>query len=49
MVWSPKYRRNVLVDGVDERLKSILVEVAEAAGIFVNTESWHNVIYTVHF
>ncbi|MEH7494475.1 IS200/IS605 family transposase [Neobacillus niacini] len=29
MVWCPKYRRNVLVDGVDERLKSILLEVAE--------------------
>ncbi len=29
MVWCPKYRRNVLIDGVDERLKSILLEVAE--------------------
>ncbi|MBT2701119.1 IS200/IS605 family transposase [Bacillus sp. ISL-40] len=29
VVWCPKYRRNVLVDGVDERLKSILLEVAE--------------------
>ena len=29
VVWCPKYRRNVLVDGVDERLKSILFEVAE--------------------
>ena len=28
VVWCPKYRRNVLVDGVDERLKSILLEVA---------------------
>ncbi|MGF6950236.1 putative transposase [Neobacillus sp. B4I6] len=29
VVWCPKYRRNVLIDGVDERLKSILLEVAE--------------------
>ncbi|PGY12640.1 IS200/IS605 family transposase [Bacillus sp. AFS031507] len=29
VVWCPKYRRNVLMDGVDERLKSILLEVAE--------------------
>ncbi|CRK82851.1 transposase IS200-family protein [Neobacillus massiliamazoniensis] len=28
VVWSPKYRRNVLVEEVDERLKSILFEVA---------------------
>src|SRR4051794_27036507 len=28
VVWCPKYRRNVLVDGVDKRLKSILLEVA---------------------
>ncbi|WP_090634945.1 IS200/IS605 family transposase [Neobacillus massiliamazoniensis] len=28
VVWCPKYRRNVLVEGVDERLKSILFEVA---------------------
>jgi len=29
VVWCPKYRRNVLVDGVDERLKSILIEVVK--------------------
>jgi putative transposase len=28
VVWCPKYRRPVLVDGVDTRLKSILGEVA---------------------
>lgn len=28
VVWCPKYRRNVLVDGVDERLKEILAETA---------------------
>jgi putative transposase len=27
--WCPKYRRSVLINGVDERLKSILLEVAE--------------------
>ena len=29
VVWCPKYRRPVLVNGVDERLKSILNDVAE--------------------
>jgi putative transposase len=28
VVWSPKYRRPVLIDGVDERLKDILRDVA---------------------
>ena len=28
VVWCPKYRRGVLVSGVDERLKAILREVA---------------------
>ena len=28
VVWCPKYRRSVLVNGVDERLKAILREVA---------------------
>ena len=27
VVWTPKYRRAVLVDGVDERLKTILADV----------------------
>lgn len=27
VVWTPKYRRSVLVDGVDERLKVIIAEV----------------------
>lgn len=27
VVWTPKYRRSVLVDGVDERLKTILSEM----------------------
>ncbi len=29
VVWCPKYRRSVLVNGVEERLKSILREVAQ--------------------
>lgn len=29
VVWCPKYRRSVLVDGVDVRLKAILQDVAE--------------------
>lgn len=29
VVWCPKYRRSVLVNGVDERLKAILREVAD--------------------
>lgn len=29
VVWCPKYRRKVLVDGVDERLKQICRDVAE--------------------
>jgi putative transposase len=28
VVWCPKYRRKVLIDGVDTRLKAILLEVA---------------------
>lgn len=28
VIWCPKYRRKVLKDGVDERLKKILLEVA---------------------
>lgn len=29
VVWCPKYRRKVLVDGVDERLKTVIREVCE--------------------
>lgn len=29
VVWCPKYRRKVLINGVDERLKTILYEVAK--------------------
>lgn len=29
VIWCPKYRRSVLIDGVDRRLKRILKEVAK--------------------
>ena len=29
VIWCPKYRRSVLVDGIDERLKTILYETVE--------------------
>jgi putative transposase len=32
VVWCPKYRRNVLIDGVDERLKTILLDIATEVG-----------------
>jgi putative transposase len=32
VVWCPKYRRKVLVNGVDERLKTILLETIEKWG-----------------
>jgi putative transposase len=30
IMWCPKYRRSVLVDGPDERLKKIIARVCEA-------------------
>lgn len=32
VVWCPKYRRGVLVDGVDDRLKEVINEVALEKG-----------------
>ncbi|MEW6422991.1 MAG: IS200/IS605 family transposase, partial [Deinococcota bacterium] len=32
VVWTPKYRRSVLVEGVDERLKVILADVCTETG-----------------
>ena len=32
IVWCPKYRRKVLIEGVDTRLKEILLEVATELG-----------------
>ena len=35
VVWCPKYRRRVLVEGVDERLKEIIDQVAEERSVEV--------------
>lgn len=35
MIWCPKYRRKVLMDGVDERLKELLREKAAELGITI--------------
>ncbi len=35
VVWCPKYRRRVLVQGVDERLKEIIHQVAEERAVEV--------------
>jgi putative transposase len=32
LIWCPKYRRRVLVGGVDARLKAIIAEVAAEVG-----------------
>ena len=32
LIWCPKYRRRVLVDGVDERCKELLAEKAAEHG-----------------
>lgn len=32
LIWCPKYRRSVLVDGVDERLKELLLNKAKRDG-----------------
>ena len=37
IVFCPKYRRSVLVHGVDERLKEILYETAEENGIVIKS------------
>lgn len=37
IVWCPKYRRKVLVDGVDIRLKEILAQIAEESGCIIET------------
>ena len=35
LVWSPKYRRSVLVPPVDERLKTVLAEVIQEQGAWL--------------
>lgn len=37
IIWCPKYRRKVLVDGVDTRLKEVLVQIAEESGCTIDT------------
>jgi putative transposase len=37
IIWCPKYRRKILVNGVDERLKVVLREIAEEYGCHVGT------------
>ncbi len=35
IIWCPKYRRRVLVDGVDQRLKNIIYQQADELGVEV--------------
>jgi putative transposase len=35
LIWCPKYRRKVLVNGVDERLKVLLLEKAEKLKVVI--------------
>lgn len=37
IIWCPKYRRNVLVGGVETRLKELLPELAEESGCTIDT------------
>jgi putative transposase len=37
LVWCPKYRRSVLVDPIDKRLKELLFEKCEELGIKLHT------------
>ena len=36
IIWCPKYRRNVLVGGVETRLKELLPELAEESGCTID-------------
>jgi putative transposase len=36
LVWCPKYRRKVLVNGVDERLKTLLLEKSQERGFVIH-------------
>jgi len=35
IIWCPKYRRKVLIDGVDERLKELLVQKASEIDVTI--------------
>lgn len=37
IIWCPKYRRKILVDGVDARLKTILKDIAKEYGCQIDT------------
>ena len=37
IIWCPKYRRKILVNGVDDRLKVVLGEIAEEYGCHIDT------------
>jgi putative transposase len=37
ITWCPKYRRKILVEGIDERLKVVLKEIAIESGCSINT------------
>lgn len=37
IIWCPKYRRKILVNGVDDRLKVILKEIAKEYGCHIDT------------
>lgn len=37
IIWCPKYMRKILVNGVDDRLKVILREIAEENGCHIDT------------
>jgi putative transposase len=37
LVWSVKYRRKVLVNGVDDRLKDVLHEIAQDKGFIIQS------------
>ena len=39
IIFCPKYRRKVLINGIDERLKEILYDIAEDLGISYDTLS----------
>ena len=44
VVWCPKYRRKVLINGVDVRLKELLTEYA--ANLSVDIEMFYSVPFT---
>ena len=37
IIWCPKYRRRVLVNGVDDRLKEVLRDIAKEMGCSIQT------------